>query len=88
MDQSGNILEIITNNTIDSAVFKANRFLISSYKETLYNLSDEDKKEFLKKMWKETFRADVLSDSNDNTWTHVKFFSEKDIILFWMKWKN
>ena len=88
MDQSSKILEIIKNNTVNAAIFKANRFLISRHKEELSKLSDEDKKEFLKKMWKEVFHANLVSHSNDNIWTHLEFFSEKDMMLFWMRWKS
>lgn len=88
MNQSNKILEIIKDNSINPAVFKANRFLISHHKEELNKLSDNEKTKFLSKLWKDTFHANLLSYSNNDRWTHLEFFSEKDIIMFWMKWKN
>ena len=88
MDQSNKLLEIIKDNSINPAVFKANRFLISNHREELNKLTDEEKKEFLSKLWKETFHANLLSYSNNNIWTHLEFGSEKDMMLFWMRWKN
>jgi hypothetical protein len=88
MNQYNKLLDIIKDDAINPAVFKANRFLISRHKEELSKLSDEDKKEFLSKIWKETFHATLVSYSNDNIWTHLKFSSEKDMMLFWMRWKN
>jgi len=88
MDQSNKLLDIIKDDAINPAVFKANRFLISRHKEELSKLSDEDKKEFLSKIWKETFYANLVSYSNDNIWTHLEFCSEKDMMLFWMRWKS
>jgi hypothetical protein len=88
MNQPNKLLDIIKDNTINPAVFKANRFLISQHKEELGKLSDEEKKEFLFKTWKETFHATLLSHSGNNSWTHLEFFSEKDMMLFWMKWKS
>jgi hypothetical protein len=88
MNQSHKLLEIIKDNSINPAVFKANRFLISSHRETLNKLTDEEKREALSKLWKETFHATPLSHPGSNAWTHIEFFSEKDMMLFWMKWKS
>lgn len=88
MNKSNKLLEIIKNNSIDPAVFRANRFLISHHKEELNKLPDEDKNKFLSKLWNETFHANLLCDSNNKSWTHLEFFSEKDIIMFLMKWKS
>ena len=88
MDQSNKLLDIIQDGAINPAVFKANRFLISCHREKLSKLSDEDKKEFLSKIWKETFQATLVNYSNNNVWTHLEFFSEKDMMLFWMRWNS
>lgn len=81
-------LEIINNNTINPAFFKANRFLITSHKDHLNTLSDDEKIKFIKKMWNDMFHAVPIQPLTNNIWTDIEFFSERDMIMFWMKWKN
>jgi hypothetical protein len=88
MTPSNKLLEIIKDNSINPAVFKANRFLISNNREELNQLTEKEKREVLSKLWKEIFHANLLSYSNNNIWTHLEFFSEQDMMLFWMKWKS
>ena len=45
--QSKKVLEIIKDGTVNSSIFKANRFLINTYKENLINLPDREKKNLL-----------------------------------------
>ena len=87
--QSKKNLEIIKDGNVNSSVFKANRFLINTYKENLINLSDKEKKEFIKNLWNQHFHATVINsiDSTDS-WTHLEFSSEKDMMLFLMKWNT
>lgn len=89
LTQSNKILEIIKDGNVNSSFFKANRFLINLYEKDLVNLSDNQKKEFIKNLWGEHFQANIinLEDDEDN-WTHLEFFSEKDIMLFLMKWST
>jgi hypothetical protein len=89
LPQSKKILEIIKDGNVNSSFFKANRFLINMYKENLINLSDKEKKEFIKNLWSEHFYAKVInSTDNTDSWTHLEFSSEKDMMLFLMKWNT
>lgn len=88
MDSSNRSLEIIKDDSINPAVFKANRFIISQHKDELTKLPDEEKRKFISDQWKKIFHATVISDPNSNVWTHLEFFSEQDLMLFWMKWKT
>ena len=89
LTQSKKVLEIIKDGNVNSSIFKANRFLINTYKENLINLPDNEKKEFIKNLWNEHFHATVINsiDNTDN-WTHLEFSSEKDMMLFLMKWNT
>jgi hypothetical protein len=87
--QSNKILEIIKNGNVNSSFFKANRFLINLYEKDLVNLSDKQKKEFIKDLWDKHFQAKVINlEGDEDSWTHLEFFSEKDIMLFLMKWST
>jgi hypothetical protein len=87
--QSKKVLEIIKDGNVNSSIFKANRFLINTYKENLINLPDSEKKEFIKNLWNEHFHATVInSTDNTDSWTHLEFSSEKDMMLFLMKWNT
>jgi hypothetical protein len=89
LPQSKKILEIIKDGNVNSSFFKANRFLINTYKENLINLSDKEKKEFIKNLWSEHFYAKIInSTDNTDSWTHLEFSSEKDMMLFLMKWNT
>lgn len=88
IDESRKTLKIFEDTCINSMVFKANRFLISHHREELSNLTDEGKKEFLNNVWQAKFRARFTGDSNSGPWTYLEFFSENDMMMFWMKWKS
>jgi hypothetical protein len=87
---SSYLIEIIKNNSIHPIFFKANKSLIHKYKLELGKLNDQEKKEFIKQRWIEEFCATPknLTDSSDEIWTHIEFFSEKDMMLFLIGWKN
>jgi hypothetical protein len=89
LDQSKKVLEIIKDGNVNSSIFKANRFLINTYKENLINLPDTEKKEFIKNLWNKHFHATVINSiDNTDSWTHLEFSSEKDMMLFLMKWNT
>ena len=82
-------LEIIKDGNVNSSFFKANRFLITSYAEKLISLPDTDKKKFIKNLWGEHFHATVISSAdNVDNWTHLEFCSEKDMMMFLMRWST
>lgn len=79
-------LEIIKDGSVSPGFFKANQFLINTYTENLKNLPDEEKMEFIKKLWAEHFHATLSKNVGSNYYTHITFFSEQDMMLFYMKW--
>jgi hypothetical protein len=82
-------LEIIKKGSVNPSFFKANKFLIESHKKELMTLSDEEKKEFIKDLWKDNFHATVVSSVEDPlAWTHLSFNTENDFVLFLMKWNS
>jgi len=87
---SSYLIEIIKNNSIHPIFFKTNKRLIHKHKLELDKLNDQEKKEFIKQRRIQEYCAipKNLTDSSDEIWTHIEFFSEKDMMLFLMGWKN
>ena len=85
---SDKCLEIIKDGSISPAFFKANRFLINSHKENLKNLPDTEKMEFIENLWAECFHANLTTLPNSSYYTHLEFFCEQDLMIFWMKWHS
>jgi hypothetical protein len=84
---SNKIIEIMINGKINPIFFNANRFLISRYKDQLTDLSDHKKKEFIINCWKEEFHANLVINCEKNL-NIIEFFSEKDTLMFLMKWRS
>jgi hypothetical protein len=84
------IINIIEQGSISVIFFKANKFLIDTYRSELKNLNDDEKKDYIKSLWIKIFNAvpKNFPDSDNKNWDYVEFLSEKDLMFFYMKWKN
>jgi hypothetical protein len=77
-------IPLISNDKINPIFVKANTFLLTQHIDCFEcsdNVANEDK---LKKLWKDTFNADLVKVNSD-TWTDIVFETNSDKTLFLLK---
>jgi len=72
------------HNTINPAFIKANRYILSKYKNEFENLNFNLKIQKLKSFW--FYEYDAVLVENNNAFYEITFNSKVNLLLFTIRW--
>lgn len=84
-------IPFVDESVVNVVLLKANCFLINKHRHRYLKLSENEKKIYIKILWKKEFNIELIRLPNcasHELWTHAKFLSEREKVLFLFKWAS
>lgn len=80
------VIPIIINGRINPTFIKSNGTLILENYKRLQDCNDDNERVTnLIELWKDAYRAELIYNKDQQSWTTIKFNNEQDMTMFLLK---
>ena len=79
------IINLADESTINLDFIRANSALITKYQDAINQQADDNAKlSLLESLWNSNYKVEIVK--NNNSWTKLKFASERAMTMFKLQW--